>query len=115
MRPKRLARVELCELAWPDRLNLAGVTGLSEGGHPGDAHLLHRVAGRLEVVARVELLRALRQYLADRPGHGHPVVRVDVDLPDPVLDPPLNLLDRDAPGLLHLPAVLVDDVLQLLR
>ena len=78
-------------------------------------HLLHRLAGGLQVVARVELLRRLGEDLADRAGDGQAVVGVHVDLADAVLDAALDLLDRHAAGRLQLAAVLVDDVLQLLR
>jgi uncharacterized protein YaiI (UPF0178 family) len=55
------------------------------------------------------------QHLADLAGHRHAVVGVDVDLAHAVLDAALDLLDRHAPGLRHLAAELVDDVLQVLR
>ena len=74
-----------------------------------------RQTARLEVLARVKLAGVLGEDLADGAGHGHPVVGVDVDLAHPVLDATLDLLHRHAPGLGHLAAVLVDDVLEVLR
>src|SRR5690606_37875040 len=44
---------------------LAGLAGLAEGHHPLDTHLLHGLASRLHVVAQVELLGMLPEYLAD--------------------------------------------------
>src|SRR5262245_31495802 len=75
----------------------------------------HRLHRRLEILARVELAGILLQDAADFSGHRHPVVGVDVDLANAMTDAALDLLDRHAPGLRHLAAVAVDDVLQLLR
>ena len=56
----------------------------------------------------------LAEHLSNRTGDRHPVVGVDVDLANTMLDAPLNLLNRHAPGLRHLATELVDDVLQFL-
>ena len=68
-----------------------------------------------ETRAKIELFRLLGQQFANSAGHRHAIVRVDVDLAHAVLDTKLNLFHRHAVGLLHLAAVLVDDVLQVLR
>src|SRR5690606_16853927 len=96
-------------------LNLAGVTRLAEGYHPVDADLLHRLAGRLQVIAGIELFGRLGEHLANRSGDRQAIVGIDVHLPHTVLDAALDLFDRHSPRLLQLPAKLVDDVLQFLR
>lgn len=52
-------RVEAGKLLAGNRLDFACLAGLSEGGHTGDANLLHGVAGRLQVIAGVEFLGRL--------------------------------------------------------
>src|SRR5215207_1590258 len=91
------------------------MAGLSEGFHPGHDYLLHGGAGRLEVVARVELAGVLGEGLADRAGGGQPEVGVDIDLPHAVLYPLLDLMHRHAPRRPDLTAVPVDEVDELLR
>src|SRR5262245_39694998 len=81
--------------------DLAGLARLPEGDHAVNADLFHGFAGRLEIVARIELVGAGHQHLADRSRHGDTVVGIDVDLADTVLDAALNLFDRNAPRLLH--------------
>src|SRR6185503_18595495 len=67
--------------------HLAGVPGLAKAGHAGDADFLHRLAGRLQVVAGVELVGRFLQHLANRGGDRYAAVGIDVDLPHAVFDP----------------------------
>ncbi len=98
-----------------DHLDLGGLAGGAEFLEALAADGFHRVHGGLQIFARIELGRLFGEQLADRAGDGHAVVGVDVDLAHAMLDAALDLFDRHAPGLRHLPAILVDDVLQFLR
>jgi hypothetical protein len=78
-------------------------------------HFFHGFTRGLHVIARVESLGLFYEHLADRAGHSHAVVGVDVDLADAVLDTALDLFHGNAERRTHLSAVLIDDVLQVLR
>src|SRR5690242_18106027 len=97
------------------RRDARGLAFAAELQIPLPADALRGLARRLEVVARVELVRVLREVLADRARHREPDVGVDVDLAHAVLDRFLDLLDRHAVRLLHLAAVLPDLLEQVLR
>src|ERR1700687_902226 len=96
-------------------LDLAGLACGIEFLQPLFAKPSHRLHRGFEIFARIEFLRIVVQYLSYLPGHRHAVVGVDVDLADAVLDAALDLGNRHAPGRLHLAAIGVDDVLQVLR
>src|SRR5216684_8029665 len=93
-------------------LDLAGLTRGVEFLQPLFAKFRHRLHRGLEIFARIEFAGILVEHLADLAGHRHPVVGVDVDLADAVLDAALDFRNRHAPGRLHLAAIGVDDVLQ---
>src|SRR3974390_2149677 len=94
VRADELVLVELRQLGERQRLVVPGWTALPEGDQAGLHPFLHCFASRLHVVARVELVRRLDEYLADCAGHGHAVVGVDVDLAHAVLDAALDLFHR---------------------
>src|SRR5512133_2921448 len=98
-----------------NRLVVASVSGLSELGHTFGNNLLHRLACRLQVVARIELLGSLRENFADRARDRQALVGVDVDLAHAISNSELNLFDRSSPRRLQADTILVDDVLQILR
>lgn len=98
-----------------DGTDLGCVTGLTEGYHAGDADLLHGRASWLQVIAWVKLLRAFHQHFANRSGDRHATVGINVDLAHAELDTALNLFNGHTVRLLHLSAVLIDNVLQFLR
>src|SRR5579862_8025821 len=85
-----------------DRLIIAGMACLAELGHALRNYFFHGFASGLKVVARIELLRALREHFADGACDGEAIVGVDVDFADAILDAELNLLDRNAPRRLEL-------------
>ena len=80
-----------------------------------DVHLLHALAGRLEVLARVEVVGVLGEVLADGGGHGEAAVGVDVNLADGALGSLAELLLGDAHGGLQGATVGVDGVHLVLR
>src|SRR5918995_6002651 len=88
-----------------DGVVIRGVAGLAKSLYAGLDDLLHGGAGRLQVVARVELTRVLGEGLADSAGRGEAQVCVHVYLAHTVLDPLLNLVHRHAPSRADLPAV----------
>ena len=65
-------------------------------------------AGGLQVLAGVELVGVLLKELADGAGHGQAQIGVDVDLTHGQLGGVAQLLLRDADGVGHLSAVLID-------
>src|SRR5690554_4174216 len=69
-----------------DRLDLAALAGAPERLVTREADLADGLAGRLEVLARVELVRMLGEEATDGAGHREPDVGVDVDLAHAVLD-----------------------------
>ena len=80
-----------------------------------DVHLLHFLAGRLEVLAGIEVARVLSKILADGAGHGQTAVGVDVDLADGALGGLAELLLGDTDSVRQVTAVLVAHVDILLR
>ena len=70
-------------------LSYRGLAGFAVGAEDVDdlvdVHLAHLLAGRLEVLARVEVARVLGEVLADGTGHRQAGVGVDVDLADGAL------------------------------
>ena len=80
-----------------------------------DVELLHRLARRSEVLARVEVLWMLGEVLADRRRHREARVGVDVDLAHRALRRLAELLLGNADRVGELAAVLVDRVDVLLR
>jgi hypothetical protein len=96
-------------------LILLALPAAAEGFEAGQADLLGGFAGRLEVVARVELARVLEQVAADGAGHRQADVGVDVDLAHAVLDALDDFLDRHAVGFLHVAAEFADLGEQFLR
>src|SRR6185369_536981 len=89
-----LRRILFCHLADRDWRIVARMSGLSELRHALGNNLLHGFASRLQVVARIELLRRLSEYLPDRARDRQAVVGIDVDLAHAVADAELNLFDR---------------------
>ena len=75
-----------------------------------DVHLLHVLAGGLQILARIEVSRMLSQVLADGSSHGETRVRVDVDLADSALGSLAELLLGNTDGSVELAAKLVDGV-----
>ena len=80
-----------------------------------DVEFLHLLAGRTEVLARVEVARVLREVLAHSRGHRETGVGVDVDLAHRALRGLAQLLFRNADRIGKLAAVLVDRVDAVLR
>ena len=80
-----------------------------------DVHLLHALAGRGEVLARIEVTRILSEVLADRSRHRETRVGVDVDLANRALRGLAELFLGNADGVGKLAAELVDRVDVLLR
>ena len=72
--------------------------------------LLHLVAGRTEVFARVELGRLLCKHLADGSRHGETGIGVNINLADSGLGSLAEFLLRNTDGSLEVSAVLVDHV-----
>src|SRR5690606_14139638 len=95
--------------------DLRCVTRGAEAFEPVAAERAQRIDRRFQELPRVELSRIFHRDAAELPGHRHAAVGVDVDLADAVADAALDLFDWNAIGLRHLPAVAVDNVLQLLR
>src|SRR4051812_10773916 len=95
------------------------VVGRMAGGaelrQPLRDDLLLRLAHRLEERARVELLRARLDRLAQRSRDRETAVGVDVHLADAVADALLDLLDRHPERRLELAAGSVDPVDEILR
>ncbi len=79
-------------------------------GHDG----LDVGAGGRQILARVEVVRVLREILADGAGHGKPKVGVDVDLAHRQRGGLAKLLLGDAHRVGHLAAVFVDHLHELL-
>ena len=80
-----------------------------------DVHLLHALARRAEVLARIEVARILGEVLADRSRHRETGVGVDVDLAHGALRSLAELGLRNADGVGKLAAELVDRVDLVLR
>ena len=78
-------------------------------------HVFHSLAGRLEILARVKVIGVLGEILADIACHGKTDIRVDVDLADSQLGSLPELIFRDANGVGHISAVIVDHLDKLLR
>src|SRR4051794_23601755 len=74
----------------PGHTHLAGLARLAERDHPRNADFLHRFAGRLEIVARVEFVRSRGEHFANGRSNGNATVGIDVDLSHAVLDATLN-------------------------
>src|SRR5438045_3859001 len=106
--------VEASKLLGRHRLDFLRPSRLAEGGHAGDANLLHCIAGRLEIIARIEFFGRLGKHLSNGSGDREPIVGINIYLAHTVLDASLNFFDGDAPRLLELAAIFVDDVLQVL-
>ena len=75
-----------------------------------DVHLLHLLTCRLEILARIEVLRMLSKMLTDGSGHCKTAVRVDVDLAYCALRCLSELLLRDTYCIRKASAVCVDDI-----
>ena len=75
-----------------------------------DVHLLHLLTCRLEILARIEVLRMLSKMLTDGSGHCKTAVRVDVDLAYCALGCLAELLLRDTYCIRKASAVCVDDI-----
>ena len=78
-------------------------------------HVLDSLTSRLQVLARVEVIRMLSEVLADRGGHGQTNIGVDIDLADGQLCSVTQLFLRNADCIRHLAAELVDLVNKLTR
>ena len=111
----RAAGVALAISSSGNGLVVTGVAGLAECGHALRDHLLHRLAGGLQVARGSNFSGCSAEHLADRAGDRQAVVGVDVDLADAVPDAELDLLDRHAPAWASSCRRTVDDVVQLLR
>ena len=75
-----------------------------------DVHLLHALAGGLEVLARVEVVGMLSHVFTDGGSHGQTAVAVDIDLADGALGGLAQLLLGDTHGGLQGATVGVDGV-----
>ena len=78
-------------------------------------HFLDVVAGGLEVLARIEVIRMLDEVGADGAGHGQTQIGVDVDLADRAAGSLTQLLLGDADRVGHAAAVGVDHLDEFLR
>ena len=78
-------------------------------------HVLDSLTGGLEVLPGIEMIRMLREILADDSGHRQTNVRVNVDLADSAGSSLTELLLRDTDGAGHVAAVLIDLGNELLR
>src|SRR3981189_259342 len=76
------------------------------------AKIAHRIHRGFQEFTRIEFAPGLRGDLAERRGHRQPTVGIDIHLADSMLDAAANFLDWNAPGLRHLAAKGVEDVLQ---
>jgi len=80
-----------------------------------NVHLLHVLTGRLQVLARIEMIRMLSQILAHSSRHGQTRVRVDIDLANSTLRSFSQLLFGDTHSVGQIAAKLVDGVDLVLR
>ena len=78
-------------------------------------HVLDSLTSRLQVLARVEVIRMLSEVLADRSGDSQTNIGVDIDLADGQLCSVTQLFLRNADCIRHLAAELVDLVNKLTR
>ena len=76
---------------------------------------MHGLAGRLQILTGVEMIRMLRKVFTDHGGHGKADIGVDIDLADGAAGSLAKLLFRNADGTGHISAVLVDDAYEFLR
>ena len=78
-------------------------------------HVLDSLTSGLEVLAGIEVIGMLSKVLADGRGHCQTDIGVDIDLADSQLGRLAELILRDADGVGHVAAVLVDHLDELLR
>src|ERR1700752_5051891 len=76
------------------------------------AEIAQRVHRRFQESARIELALALGCDFAEGRGHCQPAIGVEIDLSNALLAAADNPLSRPTPGLRHLAAISVEDVLQ---
>ena len=96
-------------------LNLELIVGTQDLHDLVDVHLLHVVARRGEVLARIEVLGMLGEVLTDRRSHRKAGVAVDVDLADGALGGLAELALGNADRVRKLAAELVDRIDFVLR
>ena len=78
-------------------------------------HFLNSLTSRLQVLARIEVIRMLSKVLADCSGHSQTDIRVDVDLANGKLSSLSQLILRNTYCIRHISAVLVDHLNEILR
>ena len=78
-------------------------------------HVLDRLAGGLEILPGIEMIRMLREVLADHGSHCKTDIGVNVDLADSTAGRLAELFFRNADCAGHIAAVLVDFRDELLR
>ncbi len=78
-------------------------------------HILDGLACRFQVLARVKMIRMLKQVFADIAGHCEPDVGIDIDFAHGKLCCLAKLILGDTDGIRHIPAVFIDHLYKLLR
>ena len=78
-------------------------------------HVLNSLTSRLQVLARIEMIRMLSHVLTDRSSHSQTDVRVNVDLAYSQLSSLTQLIFRNTDSIRHVAAVGVDDLYEFLR
>ena len=78
-------------------------------------HILNRLTGRLEVLARIEVIRVLSEVLTDVTCHCKTDIGVDVDLADCKCSCLTELLFRNTYCIRHISAILVNHLNEFLR
>src|ERR1700733_7730044 len=114
-RVERSATIAFGHLGQWDHRDLGRMARRTELFEPLAAEIAHRIHRWLEEFARVEFAPGLGCYLSECRGHRQPAIGVDVDLADAMPDAAHDFLDRHAPGLRHLAAELIENILQWLR
>ena len=78
-------------------------------------HILNRLTSRLKVLARIEVIRVLREVLTDVTCHSKTDIGVDVDLADCKGSCLTELFFRNTYSIRHISAVLVNHLNEFLR
>ena len=78
-------------------------------------HVLNSLTSRLQVLARIEVIRMLSHVLTDGSSHSQTDIGVDVDLAYSQLSSLTQLIFRNTDSIRHLTAVGVYDLYELLR
>ena len=78
-------------------------------------HVFYGLSRRFEILTRVEMVRMLSKVLADVSCHCETDIRIDVDLAYRGSCRLTELILRDADGVWHVAAILIDHLYELLR